>query len=254
MHPRKRFGQNFLADGNTIDRIVAAIGPRPEDHIIEIGPGRGALTEHLIESGCRLSVIEIDRDLAADLKARHPTLDVIVTDVLKHDFNRLRDHAPARIVGNLPYNISTPLLFKLFAHLDHILDMYFMLQLEVVDRMAAQPSTHNYGRLSVMNQYYCDVMRLFTVPASAFIPKPKVVSAFVRLLPRKPGNEANDVGTLEKILTHAFSRRRKTIRNALKGFISEEELASLSLDPSLRPENLSVSDYISCANLVSARD
>jgi 16S rRNA (adenine1518-N6/adenine1519-N6)-dimethyltransferase len=249
MRSRKRFGQNFLVD---------AIDPKPGDRIVEIGPGHGELTGELAKSGCRLDVIEIDRDLIADLRCRYPALNVIEADVLKYDFSGLAKEVRARgkslrIVGNLPYNISTPLLFKLFGHLADIRDMHFMLQLEVVERMTAGPSSGNYGRLSVMTRYYCETEKLFSVPATAFRPKPRVTSAIIRLRPRQSGERADDVAVLEAMVTEAFSRRRKTIRNALKSFLSEAEIASLSLDSNLRPENLSLSDYVTCANYVSRR-
>ena len=258
MRSRKRFGQNFLIDPNIIGRIIDAIAPRPGDSIVEIGPGHGELTGELMRSGCHLDVIEIDRDLIGDLRCRYPDLNVIEADVLKYDFAVLAEQArargtPLRIVGNLPYNISTPLLFKLFRHLADIRDMHFMLQFEVVERMAAKPSSGNYGRLSVMSQYYCETIKLFSVPAAAFKPRPRVTSAIILLLPRQSGERADNVGTLEKIVTEAFSRRRKTIRNALRSFLSEAEIDALGLDPKLRPENLTVSDYVSCANYVNRR-
>ena len=255
---RKRFGQNFLTDRNTIDRIVRAIGPRVDDHIVEIGPGHGELTGELLKSGCQLQVIEIDRDLIADLRIRFPGLPITECDVLKHDFSDMARSARGagkqlRIVGNLPYNISTPLLFKLFQSLEDIADLHFMLQLEVVDRIVAKPSSSNYGRLSVMAQYWCDATKLFAVSAAAFNPRPKVMSAVVRLVPRVTGPRAHNVALLEKLVTAAFSQRRKTIRNGLRSFLSAEDLAGLSLDPGLRPENLSVADFVSCANYVGGR-
>lgn len=247
MRARKRFGQNFLHDQNLIRKIVNAINPKPDDHVVEIGPGRGALTELLLKSGCRLDVIEIDRDLAAELREKHPQLNVIESDILKFDFSQIEGSRPLRIVGNLPYNISTPLLFKLFNQIDRIRDMYFMLQLEVVNRLTAEHSTSDYGRLSVMSQYYCLNEKLFTVPPEAFIPRPKVMSAIVRLTPQKQKNEFTDTGILEKILIQAFSMRRKTIRNALKGFVTADEITALGMDPRARPENLSLSNYIAIA-------
>ena len=181
MRARKRFGQNFLNDQLTIQRIIDAIRPSASDHILEIGPGHGALTKNLVASGCQLDVVEIDRDLAAELRQRYPGLNVIEADILKFDFNQIRGDRPLRVVGNLPYNISTPLLFMLFEKLDMIEDMYFMLQLEVVERMAAAASTSQYGRLSIMSQYFCAAEKLFDVPPSAFTPAPKVDSAVVHL-------------------------------------------------------------------------
>lgn len=251
MRVRKRFGQNFLVDANVINQIVAAVDPRPGEHVIEIGPGRGALTDRLIKTGCQLDVIEIDRDLAAELVERHPRLNVISADVLKVDLASLVGDG-TRIVGNLPYNISTPLLFRLFGTRG-IKDMHFMLQYEVVERMTAQPSSGSYGRLSVMSQYHCEARQLFTVPPTAFVPQPKVVSAIVRLVPRAFAPVAINETTLSLLLTRAFSQRRKTIRNALKPFLNEAELVQLGLDPSARPENLSVSDFVRSANFVSER-
>lgn len=248
IRPRKRFGQNFLQDQQVIERIVDAIAPKDGDHIIEIGPGRGALTAYLIKSPARLSVIEIDRDLAKLLKDKYPDLDIKCEDVLKMELTRL-GQGPFRIVGNLPYNISTPLLFNLFSHGDLFRDMHFMLQKEVVDRMGAVPSTASYGRLSIMTQLYCRVEKLFEVPPEAFNPRPKVRSAVVRLtlnenLPRV------DARLLEELLTHAFSFRRKTLRNAMKKYLAESELHHLGIDPGARPENLTAEQYITCANFV----
>ena len=253
MRARKRFGQNFLHDQNLIRKIIQVINPQPEEHIVEIGPGRGALTELLLKSGCQLDVIEIDRDLAAILRQKHPDLNVIESDVLKFDFTTIKADKPFRVVGNLPYNISTPLLFKLFGNLNLIKDMYFMLQLEVVNRLIASHSNSDYGRLSIMSQYYCENERLFTVPPEAFVPMPKVMSAIVRLSPSTKERITVDTNLLEKILIQAFSMRRKTIRNALKGFVVAEDLISLELDPKDRPENLSLNDFLSITALTSKK-
>lgn len=252
MPARRRFGQNFLRDKNIINKIIAAVNPQPDEHILEIGPGHGALTDLLVESGCDLDVIEIDRDLARALRQKYPQLNVIEADILKFDMRGIRPAAGVdihtdkrlRIVGNLPYNISTPLLFRLFEHLEIIEDMYFMLQLEVVDRITAVHSTSQYGRLSLMSQYFCEARKLFTVPADAFIPKPKVTSAIIRLSPKKE-QVPTDVVLLQQVLRQAFSMRRKTIRNALRGFITAPELQSLGLSPKTRPENLTLADYLS---------
>ena len=247
MRARKRFGQNFLHDQNIVHKIVRAINPQPDEHIIEIGPGHGAITDLILKSGCKLDVIEIDRDLAAELRLKHPGLNVIESDVLKYDFSDIQATKPLRVIGNLPYNISTPLLFKLFSETNRIFDMHFMLQLEVVDRMAASHSTSDYGRLSVMSQYYCSTEKLFVVPPDAFVPKPKVKSAIIRLKPKGDSKLDTNISLLEKIVLQAFSMRRKTIRNALKGFVSEKDIHSLGLDPRSRPENLTLQNYVSVA-------
>jgi 16S rRNA (adenine1518-N6/adenine1519-N6)-dimethyltransferase len=251
---RKRFGQNFLHDQRVIQRITGAIRPLAGDHILEIGPGHGALTQDLVASGCHLHVVEIDRDLAAELRLRYPGLDVIEADILKFDFNSIRTDTPLRVVGNLPYNISTPLLFRLYEHASMIQDMYFMLQLEVVERMAAAPSTSNYGRLSIMSQYFCDAEKLFDVEPESFTPKPKVTSAIVQLVPHAQQEQLTDIKLFQKMLTQAFSQRRKTLRNALKPFLSEAEMLALAIDPAKRPENIAGADYIRCANYLSSRD
>ena len=248
---RKRFGQNFLTDANIIQQIVSAINPAPTDHILEIGPGRGAITNLLVGS-CHLDLVEIDRNLVERLETLYPGVTIYSEDILKFDFSRLRSPAPIRIVGNLPYNISTPLLFKLFSHSERIEDLTFMLQLEVVDRITAQPSSKNYGRLSIMSQYHCDAEKLFQIPSSAFTPRPKVESALIRLTPRRnPTLVANDLELLGQILVAAFSKRRKTVRNALASHLSGEDLQRLNIDTGLRPENLSPDDYVRCANYLS---
>lgn len=250
--PRKRFGQNFLVDQGLIGKIIRSFDTRPGEQVVEIGPGQGALTEHLVNTGCDLTLVEIDRDLADLLAERFPNVNLMNEDVLKADLPAVISEPPVRVIGNLPYNISTPLMFRLFKHLELFHDMHFMLQLEVVNRMTAEPSTKSYGRLSIMTQLYCQAEKLFEVPPEAFNPRPKVQSAIVRLEPRHRIAQV-DTGVIEPMLIQAFSSRRKTIRNALKGLISESELESLGLSPTLRPENLSVEDYIACSNLISAR-
>jgi 16S rRNA (adenine1518-N6/adenine1519-N6)-dimethyltransferase len=202
MRARKRFGQNFLVDRNYIHKIVDAVAPRENDHIIEVGPGRGALTEALVESRCSLTVVEIDRDLAAQLREQFESLDIIEADILDIDPDTLL-HGQTRLVGNLPYNISTPLLFRFFPYADRIRDMHFMLQNEVVERMVASPSTSAYGRLSVMTQYYCTPMLLFRVPPAAFSPRPAVTSAIVRLEPHSGAPRASDDRVMESIVAEA---------------------------------------------------
>ena len=247
--PRKRFGQHFLHDPGAIAKIVAAVDPRPGDSLVEIGPGLGALTGPMLGRAGRLVAIEIDRDLAARLETAHPALAVHRGDVLEFDFGGLP--AGLRVVGNLPYNVSTPFLFRLAAFAGRLRDAHFMLQREVVDRMAARPSTAAYGRLSVMLQYRFAIAKLFDVKPGAFRPPPKVDSAFVRMVPL-PASAlgARDETLLARVVTAAFTKRRKQLRNALAGVIAEEDLRALGVDPKLRPENLSVADYVAIANVV----
>jgi 16S rRNA (adenine1518-N6/adenine1519-N6)-dimethyltransferase len=243
--PRKRFGQHFLHDPWVLSRIVEAIAPQPGDTVVEIGPGEGALTRPLLERVPHLTAIEIDRDLAAALAAEFPPerLGILVADALDFDFATLPEGL--RVVGNLPYNVSTPLLFHLAAFADRVRDMHFMLQLEVVDRMAASHSTPEYGRLSVMLQRRFRIQRLFKVPPGAFRPPPKVESAVVRLTPLPAAEVAPvDEKLFGTVVTRAFGARRKTLRNALSSLIDAEGLAGLGIDPGLRPENVSPGDYI----------
>jgi 16S rRNA (adenine1518-N6/adenine1519-N6)-dimethyltransferase len=249
--PRKRFGQNFLVDPRVIERIIRSVDPRPGDRILEIGPGQGALTGALVSSGCDLSLVEIDRDLAELLNKKFPGVSLLREDVLKADLSALLENGQYRIVGNLPYNISTPLLFRLFKQADLIRDMHFMLQLEVVDRMIAAPDSKTYGRLSVMTQLYCHAEKLFDVPPDAFSPRPKVRSAIVQLTPIEPAERLTvSPDALEKLLIQAFSARRKTLRNAFRGLLSESQLQSLDINPQLRPENLTVTQFAACASLI----
>jgi 16S rRNA (adenine1518-N6/adenine1519-N6)-dimethyltransferase len=250
--PRKRFGQHFLVDRGVIDKILVAVDPRPGDLVVEIGPGLAALTGPLLERLPHLHAIEIDRDLADRLSERFAPerLSVHRADALEFDFGSLGEGL--RIVGNLPYNISTPLLFQLAAYSSRLRDLHLMLQREVVERMVATPSTREYGRLSVMLQYRFDMDKLFTVAADAFRPPPKVESAVVRLRPiPHPAPPARDDSVWAKVVTRAFTRRRKTLRNALMGVVSEAVLRELGIDPGLRPENLSVGDYVRIANRVA---
>jgi 16S rRNA (adenine1518-N6/adenine1519-N6)-dimethyltransferase len=251
--PRKRFGQHFLADTRIIADILAAVAARPGDHVVEIGPGLGALTEGLLDQVTPLHAIEIDRDLAAGLRRRFSPERLVVheADALEFDYAILP--APLRLIGNLPYNISTPLLFHLIDFADRFLDLTFMLQREVVDRMVAAPSSAAYGRLSVMLQYRFGMEKLLDVPAAAFDPPPKVESAVVRLLPR-PLNQlaARDPSRFAKVVTTAFTQRRKTLRNALRAIIDETGLRELGIDPGLRPENLAVADYVAISNSLVA--
>lgn len=250
--PRKRFGQNFLVDRSVIARIVDAIDPKPTDNLVEIGPGLGALTMPLLERVTRLQVVELDRDLAAGLRASYPPERLIVCegDALRFDFSALA--APLRIVGNLPYNISTPLLFHMVTYAERFADLHFMLQREVVERMVAAPSTPEYGRLSVMLQYRFRMQNLLSVPSSAFRPVPKVASAVVRLLPLLlPDVAARDESLFAMTVTRAFSHRRKTLRNALLGLATEADLHAVGVDPGLRAENLSVAEFVAISNRVA---
>lgn len=250
---RKRFGQNFLSDPNIIRRIIDAIKPQDGDILVEIGPGLGAMTHPLIERVPHLHVVEIDRDLIARLRERYSPdrLSIHEGDALKFDFSTLG--APLRVAGNLPYNISTPILFHLAEFADRVKDMTFMLQKEVVMRMVAEPGTEEYGRLSVMLQYRFRMGRLFDVPPGAFRPAPKVMSSIVRMVPL-PAEQlgAHDDALLGEIVTAAFGQRRKTLRNTLKDYLDEAGFASLGIDPGLRGERLSVAEFVAIANYCSA--
>ncbi|WP_100643870.1 16S rRNA (adenine(1518)-N(6)/adenine(1519)-N(6))-dimethyltransferase RsmA [Alteromonas facilis] len=252
---RKRFGQNFLHDEYIIDKIVSAIAPQNNQIMVEIGPGLGALTEPVCEIIDHLTVVELDRDLAKRLR-QHPfmqsKLTVIEQDALNFDFASLcENNQKIRVFGNLPYNISTPLMFHLFSFTGCIQDMHFMLQQEVVNRLAAGPNHKNYGRLSVMAQYYCQVMPVLPVPPTAFKPPPKVDSAIVRLIPyEKPPVDVTSIERLNQVCAMAFNQRRKTIRNSLKEVISGEQWEQVSVSPDLRAENLSLTDYAELANFV----
>jgi 16S rRNA (adenine1518-N6/adenine1519-N6)-dimethyltransferase len=247
--PRKRFGQHFLADRHYAARIVDAVDPAPGDNLVEIGPGLGALTDALIERAGKISAIEIDRDLAARLRERFTAdrLALHEADALAFDFASLG--AGLRVVGNLPYNISTPLLFHLAAYETRLRDIHVMLQREVVARMTALPDTVDYGRLSVMLQARFRVSRLFTVPAGAFRPAPKVESAVARLLPLGADRPAiADEALFARIVAAAFGQRRKTLRNALSALCDEAALRSSGIDPGARGETLSVADFVRLAN------
>lgn len=252
--PRKRFGQNFLTDRHTIERIVAAIHPQAADHLVEIGPGQAALTDALLPHCRRLTAIEIDRDLVAALRQRYadqPRLELIEGDALRLDLASIRrdDAAPLRVVGNLPYNISTPLLFHLLKSRAPIRDLHLMLQREVAQRMTAAPGSKTYGRLSVAVSLAAQAQILLSVPPGAFYPPPKVDSAIVRLAPR---GDALPWDALDAVLTSAFSARRKTLRNALSRWFSGEQLQALDLDPGLRPEQIAPPDFLRLAREVAA--
>ncbi|RLA58517.1 MAG: 16S rRNA (adenine(1518)-N(6)/adenine(1519)-N(6))-dimethyltransferase, partial [Gammaproteobacteria bacterium] len=252
---RKRFGQNFLRDEGVISRISGAVHATSHDHLVEIGPGQGALTDSLVASGCRLDVIELDRDLVPGLLAAfsiHSRFKLHSADALKFDYASLAgDGERLRVVGNLPYNISTPLIFKLLENAAIIQDMHFMLQLEVVARLAASPGSKNWGRLGIMAQYQCQVEHLFDVPPEAFNPPPKVQSAIVRLTPwvESPW-PACDETVLRRIVQASFAQRRKTLRNNLKGIIDEDGLEALGIDPGVRAETLELTQFIAIANAI----
>ncbi len=252
--PRRRFGQNFLTDEVAIAAIVDAIAPQPRDRVVEIGPGLGALTRPLAARLDHLQVIEIDRDIVAHLRAEFPAGKVTVHegDALRFDFSALGPRL--RVVGNLPYNISTPLLFHLARHAAAILDIHVMLQKEVVERMVALPSTSDYGRLSVMLQYHFEMEQVLTVPAGAFRPAPRVESAVVRMVPfaRLP-HRARDEAALGKIVAAAFAQRRKTLRNALRTHFTAADFERLGVKAGLRAQDLRVEDFVRLADGIPSR-
>jgi 16S rRNA (adenine1518-N6/adenine1519-N6)-dimethyltransferase len=256
--PRKRYGQHFLHDPAIIARLVEAIDPRPGRRLVEIGPGRGALTAPLLAAAGELDVVEIDRDLAAMLPARLSatpgTLRVHCKDVLNFRLEELGEHTSGYdVVGNLPYNISTPLIFHLLQQATLIRTMVFMLQKEVADRIAAPPGGKQYGRLSVMVQYHCLVERLFSIGPGAFTPPPKVDSTVIRLTPHR--READEgvlsLGEFSQLVARAFSTRRKTLRNALKGLCNAEDFLATGIDPAVRAETLSVADFVRLSNRIA---
>jgi 16S rRNA (adenine1518-N6/adenine1519-N6)-dimethyltransferase len=248
---KKRFGQNFLTDSGIIASLVSAISPRTDDLMVEIGPGLGALTQPLLQKLDHLHVVELDRDIVSWMQNHYANNSITIhnMDALKFDFTSLAGPKKLRVAGNLPYNISTPILFHLLDNLHHIADMHFMLQKEVVERMVAEPSTPAYGRLSVMLQYHLQMEYLFTVPPEAFEPAPKVESAFVRAIPYDTlPHRAENEPLFAKIVLSAFGQRRKTLRNTLKGLLDDEGFAALDINPQLRAENLSVGQFVSIAN------
>ena len=255
---RKRFGQNFLHDGQVLAQIFAAVAPKPDDWLFEIGPGQGALTEQFYGYCARLQAVEIDRDLVSMLRARYEDLELVSADILKVDLESLLAPDTAqgqrlwRVVGNLPYNLSTPLLGRLLQHRARIADMHFMLQKEVAQRLAAQPHSKAWGRLSVMIQYHCDVELLFDVAPESFTPIPAVQSSVVRLTPRQQlaGAQGSAVA-LEKVVALAFQQRRKRLSNALKSLGIDWN--HLPIDPGARPDQLGVADYLVIAEHVLAQ-
>ena len=254
--PRKRFGQHFLTDTALVERMVRAIAPTDDQIVVEIGPGQGALTLPLLDTIHHLQVVELDRDLIERLERTIASQRITIhaADAMKFDFRPLaKDGKKLRIVGNLPYNISTPLLFHLIDQIDCIEDMHFMLQKEVVDRLTAVPSTPDWGRLSVMVQYYCQNDYLFFVPPDAFSPPPRVDSAVVRLTPYdQPPHPVTDLKVFRQLVNQAFSQRRKVISNALKSWMSADQIRAAGADPSSRPDAVSLADYVSLANAAAS--
>lgn len=253
---KKRFGQHFLNDHSVIEKLIYEINPKPQEKIAEIGPGLGALSFPLLKKIDSLDVIEIDRDVIARLQQRNNSkLHIHGVDALKFDFSTLlksnnKDNTKLRIVGNLPYNISTPLIFHLLEYREHISDMHFMLQNEVVNRITAEPGSKTFGRLSVMVQYFCHCEYLFFVGPESFSPPPKVDSAILKLTPWvKLPYQANDANHLSQIVAQAFSMRRKTLRNNLKKILSAEQIEAAGIDPSMRAESLSVKDFVTLSNI-----
>ena len=257
--PRKRFGQHFLRDPSVLERIVAAIRPVPGDHLVEIGPGLGALTRPLLAAVGELDAVELDRDLLEPLRAHCADIGRLRlhhADALKFDFAALRGTGPRlRVVGNLPYNISTPLLFHLLNQASHLRDLHFMLQQDVVERMAAGPGEEAYGRLSVMLQYRCQVEPLFTVGPEAFRPPPKVRSAVVRLVPRETLPVAvRDERLFAEVVRRAFAQRRKTLRNALRGWLDIAQIEAAGVNPGARPETLDLAAFAALSAVAPCAD
>ena len=254
---KKRFGQNFLTDQGVIHSLVEAISPEENDLMVEIGPGLGALTQPLMKKLNHLHVVEIDRDIISWMESFYPKDKITIhnSDALKFNFAelaKLSKENKIRVTGNLPYNISTPILFHLLNNIESIIDMHFMLQKEVVERMVAAPSTSEYGRLSVMLQYQLKMEYLITVPPEAFDPAPKVESAFVRCIPyRTLPHPAKNEALFAKIVTSAFGQRRKTLRNTLKEYLDDDGFTNVGIDSKLRAENLSVEQFVSIANFLA---
>lgn len=245
---RKRFGQNFLHDQNIIFNIISAAQPISGQHWVEIGPGMGALTTPLLATDITLDIVELDRDLVRFLESKfkqNEKLRIFSADALNFDFSELiKEDEKLRVIGNLPYNISTPLMFHLLENMQCIQDMHFMLQKEVVERICAEPGSKTYGRLSVMMQYYCATEWLFDVPPESFDPIPQVTSAIIKLIPHQtPPVNIKDMASFKQLVTQAFSQRRKTIRNSLKQWIDEQQILALDIDPNLRAESLSLEQF-----------
>lgn len=249
---RKRFGQHFLQDDVVLMQMQQSVAPNQADHLVEIGPGLGVLTQYLVSHVSKFEAIEIDRDLIPLLHEafdHHPNFELHQMDALQLDWFELSGDSRIRVVGNLPYNISTPLLFRLFEAVDVIIDMHFLLQKEVADRLAASVGSSQYGRLSVMAQYFCEIESLFDVGPEAFSPPPKVNSSFIRLTPRSlVDRQQVNVDQLSKVASTAFNQRRKTLRNSLRSLITEEGLTALGIDPKKRAQDVSVQEFVSITN------
>ena len=250
-HARKRFGQNFLKDPVWISRIAQAVDAQPGQTVIEIGPGQAALTRELIAQAGHIWAVEIDRDLAAWLRTQFAPeeLTLIEANALRLDWHTAAQPGPLRLVGNLPYNISSPLLFALMQAADRVIDQHFMLQREVVDRMTAHPGSKTYGRLSVMLQWRYRMMKLFDVPPGAFSPAPAVVSSVVRMIPKAAADVLPvDFPLFSCIVAHAFGKRRKTLRNALSGLLEADQITAAGVDPTARAESLPLASFVALAN------
>ena len=254
-YARKRFGQNFLHDENVIRKIVDAISAVEGDHLLEIGPGLGALTKELAKTGATIHCVELDADLAKSLRTEfqeYDSIKIIEGDALKFDLSSIAtEKRSLRVIGNLPYNISTPIIFHLLKNSELIRDMTFMLQLEVIQRMISKVGKRNYGRLSLMVQYYCEVEHLFNVASSAFSPKPKVVSALSRLKPHNSTSiRAKDSDCLQTVIRTAFNQRRKTLRNSLRTIIPEALLDRIAINKNLRPQDITLNEYVEISNAI----
>lgn len=253
--PKKRFGQNFLVNQAIIEQIVYAINPKNSDHLVEIGPGFGAITLPLLPKVAKIDAIELDKDIIPLLEQKARDLGHLVVhqlDALNCNLQDLSSQRKSlRVIGNLPYNISTPLLFHLFNQQQYIIDMHFMMQKEVAERLAASPGNKQYGRLSVMAQYHCDIERVVSVPPTAFKPAPKVYSEFIRFTPQERSLKARDLKNLDTVVRQAFSQRRKTLHNALKSLFTREQFAAVEIDCNKRPEQLTPENFVILSNLLS---
>lgn len=252
---KKRFGQNFLCDENIISQIIHFIAPKKGDHLVEIGPGLGAITIPLLSLVEHMDAIELDTTIIPLLQKKSSgigSLTIYQQDALSFDFRQLTlGEKSLRIVGNLPYNISTPLLFRLFSQKNLIKDMYFMLQKEVAGRLAARPGSKQFGRLTIMAQYHCHIEKLIDVPPTSFKPMPKVDSTFIRLIPKpEPTLLAKDLNQLDEVVRQAFTKRRKQLQNALKNKVTKDQLLSLGIDPQLRPEELTIENFVKISNML----